>query len=487
MVEGSWGIDMTMIDGRTYRDNVFNVSEQTNLLADIIGKIRGLERERDLLDTAVKSIRQAIGCDRAVVYSLQSANQGEIVAESVVAGYQQTIGTKIVDPCFAARYIDKYQMGRVRAIDNIYQAGMTPCYIENLEQISVKASLVVPLLINANTLHGLLVLHQCDAPRQWQQPEIDLTIHTAIQVGLMLEHIAQRKECDRLQRELAQVNDWQQKLPQIEQRIYSGSDRQQILQATVAQTQSLLDCDRVVVYSLYPNSIGKIIAEVTKPALAPLLGRTIVDPCFEYRYTEQYQNGRVRAIDNIHTAGMTACYIETLTTIGVKSNLVAPIVLADGRLLGLLVAHECFEYRAWTASDIDAVRQIAMHCGLALLNGRMREKQQLMAAATKMLDRAKTELHQAIECDRLTTAAETELAAIFNQIASLSRLLQQETTESTQDSPEEAQRLLQIIAKRLQDNLDRWQLLRQELVPQQVQLTAVLTSALSSLDRAVLK
>jgi GAF domain-containing protein len=487
MVECSWGMDMTMIDGRTYRDNIFNVSEQTNLLADIISKIRGLERERDLLDTAVKSIRQAIGCDRAVVYSLQSANQGEIVAESVVAGYQQTIGTKIVDPCFAARYIDKYQMGRVRAIDNIYQAGMTPCYIENLERISVKASVVVPLLIDANKLYGLLVLHQCEAPRQWQQPEIDLTIQTAIQVGLMLEHIAQRKDCDRLQRELAQVTDWQQKLPQIEQRIYSGHDRQQILQATVEQTQILLECDRVVVYSLYPNSVGKILAEVTQPALAPLVGRTIVDPCFEYRYTEQYQNGRVRAIDNIHTAGMTACYIETLTKIGVKSNLVAPIVLADGRLLGLLVAHECFEYRSWTASDIDAVRQIAMHCGLALLNGRMREKQQLVASARKKIDLAKTELHQAIECDRLNTVAETELEAIFNQISSLSRLLQQETTESTQDSPEEAQHLLQIIAKRLQDNIDRWQLIRQELSPQQARLTTGLLDALSSLDRAVLK
>jgi GAF domain-containing protein len=480
-------MDMTMIDGRTYRDNIFNVSEQTNLLADMIGKIRGLEREREILDTVVKVTRQAIDCDRVVVYSLQAENYGEIVAESVVNGYQQTIGTKIVDPCFAARYIDKYQMGRVRAIDNIYQAGMTPCYIENLEKISVKASLVVPLLKDANTLYGLLVLHQCEAPREWKQPEIDLTIQIAIQVGLMLEHSERRRECAMLQQELKKVTDWQQQLPQIEQRIYAGKDRQQMLQFTVEQTQILLKCDRVVVYSLYPNSVGKILAEVTQPALAPLVGRTIVDPCFEYRYTEQYQNGRVRAIDNIHTAGMTACYIETLTKIGVKSNLVAPIVLSDGRLLGLLVAHECFEYRGWEPSDIEAIRQIAMHCGLALLNGRMREKQQLMESATKKIDRTKASLQKLMALDRTQTDAETELEAIFTQVSSLARLLQQETTESTQASPEEAQKLLQIIAKRLQNNIDRWQSLHQELAPKQQQLTALLAHTLRSIDSSNLK
>ena len=472
---------MAMIDGRTYRDNIFNVSEQTNLLADIIGKIRGLEREREILDTVVKATRQAIDCDRVLVYSLQTENRGEIVAESVVNGYPQTIGTKIVDPCFEARYIDKYQRGRVRAIDNIYQAGMTPCYLENLEKISVKASLVVPLLKDANTLYGLLVLHQCEVPRQWKQPEIDLTIQIAIQVGLMLEHSSQRRECERLQQKLTKVTDWQQKLPKIEQRIYAGRDRHQVLQFTVEQTQALLECDRVVVYSLYPNSVGKILTEVTQPALAPLVGRTIVDPCFEYRYTEQYQSGRVRAIDNIQTVGMTPCYIETLTKIGVKSNLVAPIILADGRLLGLLVAHECFEYRNWETGDIDAVRQIAMHCGLALLNGRMREKQKLMASATKTIAQTKTNLHQLVELDRTKTAAEIELEAIFTQVSSLARLLEQESTESTQASPEEAQKLLQIIAKRLQNNIDRWQSLTQEVAPKQQQLTDLLANTLRSI------
>jgi GAF domain-containing protein len=473
-------------DTTSYPDIVQNTFEQANLLTDIISKLRGCDRESQILNTAVNLVREAIHCDRAVIYNLQAADRGKIVAESVSPDYPKTLDTVIVDPCFEARYIDKYQMGRVRAVSNIYQAGMTPCYIENLEKIGVKANLVVPILSAHNEIYGLLVLHQCAAPREWQSNEIDLAIQIATQVGYAMVHLAKTIECAELRDELRQVNEWRELMPKINEKLYASRNRLEALQIAVSETQRLLNCDRVVVYSLQASSMGKIAVEVTQPALSPILGRVIVDPCFDYHYSEQYQNGRVRAIDNIHTAGMSSCYVETLNKIGVKSNLVAPVLLDNGVLLGLLVAHHCFEYRHWLPAEIERVRQIAMQTGLALTSARMREKQAVMRTATKTMTEAEGNIRSALKASAASQLSAEELSSIVGEMRSLTRLLEQETVESTQKSTLEAQRLMHIIAKRLQGNVDRWQAMQQEMEPKQQEVTELLQATLKSIENCPL-
>jgi GAF domain-containing protein len=469
-------------ENKQYDHTIQNVSEQANLLTDIVAKIRSSTLEGEILNTAVQCIRQAIGGDRAVIYSLQSGQRGTIIAESVAPVYPKTIGMKIIDPCFEARYIDKYQMGRVRAISDIYRAGMSPCYIENLEKIGVRASLVVPILRDPQTLYGLLVLHQCDAPRQWKQSEIELTIQVAIQIGFVLEHAARLAECQTLQRQMQHVADWQRILPQINRNIYSGRTRMEVLQTTAEQTQKLLRCDRVVVYGLQGASTGKIVAEVTKPALAPIIGRLMVDPCFERNYAKQYQNGRVRSIDNIHQAGLTDCYLQALSSIGVKASLVAPILLANGKLLGLIVAHECFEYRRWKSREIEWVRQIAMQCGLAVGNARLLEKQVLMKSALETLTHTRRQIDSMMSIATQANSTTTELDSIASEIRTLIRLLQQEATKSPHLDPLEPEQrnLLPIIAKRLQRHMEEWETALARLTPQQQQISQLLGDTLHS-------
>ena len=89
------------------------------------------------------------------------------------------MGTTIKDPCFEAGYIEKYQKGRVRAIDNIYEADISQCHLENLAKIDIKSNLVVPMIRQDNSLYGLLVMHQCSRTRQWQQSEIELVLEVA--------------------------------------------------------------------------------------------------------------------------------------------------------------------------------------------------------------------------------------------------------------------------------------------------------------------
>lgn len=162
------------------------VTEQAQLFADVTFRIRRSLNVDDILKTAVKEVRKVLKSDRVVIYQFNSDLSGTIVAEAVAPGWTQALAETIDDPCFKDRHIQQYKNGRVRAIDNIHQAGLTDCHIKTLERFEVKANLVAPILKD-NQLLGLLIAHQCATTRAWQQAEIDLFTQLATQIGFALD------------------------------------------------------------------------------------------------------------------------------------------------------------------------------------------------------------------------------------------------------------------------------------------------------------
>ena len=161
-------------------------TRRSQVLKDITLKISGALNSEGVFDIAVKEMRRAISCDRVIVYRFDPNWKGRIIAESVDNNYPSALGAKIDDPCFADKYVEKYQRGRVQPTPDIYQAGLTPCHLQQLEPFEVKANLVAPILHKGELL-GLFVAHQCSGPRDWQQGEVDFFAQVATQVGLALE------------------------------------------------------------------------------------------------------------------------------------------------------------------------------------------------------------------------------------------------------------------------------------------------------------
>ena len=157
-------------------------------LNEISTGIRESLNVEDIYEAAIVGVRETLKTDRAVVYLFDENWQGSIVAEAVGAAWPKALGANIHDPCFAEQYVDKYLEGRVKATENIYEAGLTQCYLGQLEPFKVKANLVAPILAY-NKLHGLLVTHQCSAPRAWQEAEITFFKQVATQVGLALDRM----------------------------------------------------------------------------------------------------------------------------------------------------------------------------------------------------------------------------------------------------------------------------------------------------------
>ncbi|NEQ54325.1 MAG: GAF domain-containing protein, partial [Leptolyngbya sp. SIO3F4] len=156
-------------------------------LGDIMFRARQSSDFDELFRSTVKGLRQLMSADRVMVYRFNPDWTGTMVAESVANEFVAVLNEKIDDPCFRGRYIDLYRNGRVRGIDNIRkEPGLTECHIRLLEKYDVKANLVAPLRFKED-LFGLLIVHQCSAPRTWDATDLDIVSQTATQLEYAVE------------------------------------------------------------------------------------------------------------------------------------------------------------------------------------------------------------------------------------------------------------------------------------------------------------
>jgi twitching motility protein PilJ len=157
-------------------------------ITEIVLHLReSLDREK-IFRTVTKDTLKVLGANRVIIYLFDESWQGTVTAEAVEHGWNAALGTRIADPCFADKYVEKYRQGRVQATTNIYEAGYTECHLKQLEPFQVIANLVAPILVG-DRLIGLLVAHQCSGPRNWQDSEINFLRQIAAQLGFTLEQV----------------------------------------------------------------------------------------------------------------------------------------------------------------------------------------------------------------------------------------------------------------------------------------------------------
>ena len=187
-------------------------AERAQQLNEIISHVRESLKVEEIYNAAVTGVRESLKTDRVIVYIFDENWQGTIVAESVGSGWPKAMGANIDDPCFAEQYVEKYKRGRVKATENIYEAGLTQCYLGQLEPFKVKASLVAPIVVEGKLL-GLFVTHQCSSSRPWQESEITFFKQVAIQVGFALDQAAllEEREQARIVAEMVSAEQRQEK------------------------------------------------------------------------------------------------------------------------------------------------------------------------------------------------------------------------------------------------------------------------------------
>jgi PAS domain S-box-containing protein len=193
--------------------------KRERLVVAILDRIRSSLNLEEVLTTAVEEVRQFLQTDRTVIYRFNPDWSGVVVTESVAEHRISLRDLNLDDPCFGEKFVNLYQQGWIRAVEDIYSSDLNECHISFLEQIEVKANLVVPILqaeksmahadlTAENPLWGLLIAHDCSGSRIWDSSEIESLRQLCVQLAIAIQQStlfqqAQTEIADRKQAEFA--------------------------------------------------------------------------------------------------------------------------------------------------------------------------------------------------------------------------------------------------------------------------------------------
>lgn len=158
-------------------------------------------------------------------------------------------------------------------------------------------------------------------------------------------------------------------------RIRQSLDLDVILDRAVVEVRQFLQTDRVLIYRFEPDWSGVIVVESKNKNTDSVFGFKIKDPCFASEHIEKYREGHVHILPNVAQADLAPCYKKVLNSFDVQANLIVPII-ANEKLWGLLMAHNCQSPRQWLVQEIELLKQLSIHLGIAVQQAELHQQVQ---------------------------------------------------------------------------------------------------------------
>jgi two-component system, OmpR family, sensor histidine kinase VicK len=190
-------------------DELRRQRQRVELFSEVTLKIRQSLHLKEILHTTVTEVQRILQADRVLIYQVLPDGTGKAISEAVVPTYPAILEMEFPEEVFPSDYQQLYAQGRVHAIADVHDgaAGLTDCLVEFVDQFQIQAKLIVPIVHNPNVhssggavqpapqLWGLLIAHQCSAPRHWVDFELELMQQLADQISIaiaqaqLLEHL----------------------------------------------------------------------------------------------------------------------------------------------------------------------------------------------------------------------------------------------------------------------------------------------------------
>src|SRR4028119_1840577 len=228
----------------------------------------------------------------------------------------------------------------------------------------------------------------------------------------------------KIKKPIEQAMDRESLLNRLTTRIRQSLELEEILTTTVQEIRSFLGTDRVKIYRFYPDDCGEVIAEsIKRNCLPSLLGlrfppedipplarelfvkarqRVIVDIASGRRTLNQLdspETGKSLVREDIHHYAVDPCHQEYLTTMGVRSSLVVPI-LHQNRLWGLLASHH-LEPRSYDERELQIVQLLVDQVSIAIAQSELLNRARLQADHEAKINQISSRLHSPLKVTKI--------------------------------------------------------------------------------------
>ncbi len=214
-------------------------------------------------------------------------------------------------------------------------------------------------------------------------------------------------------------------LTAITLRIRQSLDLDSIINQTVQEVRLFLQTNRVLVYRFEPDWSGLMVAESVVAPYQAVIGSKIKDPCLTEKHIEKYKQGGIRVIENVETARLPECYKDLLASFEVKANLVVPII-AEEKLWGLLIAQHCESSRQWNSSEIELLKLLANHVGIAVQQAELYQQvQSLNTYLERKVKNRTAKLEKAVQFEALITRVTKSVRDSLDETQILQKVTQE--------------------------------------------------------------
>jgi len=408
-------------------------TQRERLIAQIAQRIRQSLDSAEVLSTTVNEIREFLQSDRVLIYQFQPDWSGRVVVESVNQAEWSLLDRAIDDPCFRELWLEPYRQGRVRAINNIHTEDITPCHRDLLQQFQVVANLVVPILVQQQ-LWGLLLVHQCCRPRQWQVWECDLLLQLANQVGIAIQQselyhhvrLLNASLSTQVKAQTAQLKkalDFEKLLKRITDNVRDSLDEEVILQKVVQELGAGLGvsiCDTGL-YDLEQN-LSIIQYEYVAPGVPSRHHSTVSIQDYAELYEQLFQRQILHFCWRISPSSSPSELLETPNAPPILRDINQPFtVLAcplwdNQNLLGDLwlyrVGNEPFE-----ESEIRLAEQVANQCAIAIRQARLYQAARSQVEELEQLNELKDNFLSSVSHELRTPMANVKMSSQMLEIS----------------------------------------------------------------------
>jgi PAS domain S-box-containing protein len=375
---------------------------------------------KQVLKATAVEVRRILDADRVFIYLFHPNTVGSITTEILKSGCpairRQPHAAAI---CYQKSRLLKH-LDRVQATPD--REPSTPQWLNSLEQLGAKAEVVVPILIqpdglvrrsdnaevHPDQLWGLVVVHQCNEARQWQDWELELLTQLVSHLGIVVQQAELNQRNQRwnsnLERQirartsqLQLAYNFEATLKRITDEVRDSLEVDQILQAAlqeVAKAIGINGCNASL-YDLEAQT-STVHYEYTN-TLSPYQGRVVQMNAFREVYNQL-----------VHGQAFQFCSLTPNPERGRVVMLTCPMMDDQGVLGDLWLIHHP-DY-SFTEQDIRLVQQVANQCAIAIRQARLFQAAQAQVKELERLNQLKDDFLSTVSHELRTPMTNIKLA-----------------------------------------------------------------------------